>query len=78
MTDPQVIFDDAITFKLYAEYAEGRLVHGTVQIKANISNEIVAKSYSSKRLIIVEKPSEFLLRLPYNLQPVLMMMITRR
>jgi hypothetical protein len=69
MTDPQVIFDDAITFKLYAEYAEGRLVHGTVQIKANISNEIVAKSYSSKRLLIVEEPTEFLLRLPYNLQP---------
>lgn len=44
MTHPRVIFDDTITFKLCAEYAEGRLVHGTVQIKANISNEIVAES----------------------------------
>lgn len=69
MTDPQVIFDDAITFKLYAEYAEGRLVHGTVNIKANISNEAVSRNYSNKRLLIVEQPTDFLLRLPHNLQP---------
>lgn len=76
MTDPQVIFDDAITFKLYAEYAEGRLVHGSVQIKANISNESVHKKYSSKRLLIVEEPTEFLLRLPYDLQPNASMSLT--